>query len=162
MGNISSSVPEWADGLTVAESSVVYEALSILESRIRRSGECLCSPEQVRTFLKLQIGGLGHEVFSVLWLDTKHGLIAYEELFSGTLSQASVYPREVVKRALHWNAGAAIFAHNHPSGSAEPSDADKVLTRKLKEALGLVDVQVLDHFVVTYDKQTSLAERGLL
>lgn len=155
-------VPEWAEGLTASESLVIYDALRILENRIRNSGECLSSPEQVRTFLKLQMAGLDREVFSVLWLDAQHGLIAFEELFSGTLTQTSVYPREIVKRALHWNAGSVIFAHNHPSGSAEPSSADETLTCHLKDALALVDVRVVDHFVITHDKQVSLAERGLI
>ncbi|WP_366145214.1 JAB domain-containing protein [Accumulibacter sp.] len=155
-------VPEWAEGLTASESLVIYDALRILENRIRKSGECLGSPVQVRTFLKLQMAGLAREVFSVLWLDSQNGLIAFEELFSGTLTQTSVYPREIVKRALHWNAGSAIFAHNHPSGSAEPSSADEKLTRNLRDALAFVDVRVVDHFVVTNDMQVSLAERGLI
>ena len=155
-------LPGWAEGLTASESLVIYDALRILENRIRESGDCLGSPGQVRAFLKLQMAGLAREVFSVLWLDAQHRLVAYEELFSGTLTQTSVYPREVVKRALHWNAGSVILAHNHPSGAAEPSAADEALTRSLKEALALVDVRVVDHFVVTSDRQVSFAERGLI
>ena len=155
-------LPGWAEGLTASESLVIYDALRILENRIRESGDCLGSPGQVRAFLKLQMAGLAREVFSVLWLDAQHRLVAYEELFSGTLTQTSVYPREVVKRALHWNAGSVILAHNHPSGAAEPSAADEALTLSLKEALALVDVRVVDHFVVTSDRQVSFAERGLI
>jgi DNA repair protein RadC len=103
-----------------------------------------------------------HEVFVVVFLDAQHRVVASEELFRGTLTQTSVYPREVVKRALHHNAAAVILAHNHPSGVAEPSRADEALTAALKQALGLVDVRVLDHFVVAGDGALSFAERGLL
>lgn len=124
--------------------------------------DALSSPEQVRNFLRLQLGKLQHEVFMVLFLDAQNRLIGSENLFSGTLTQTSVYPREIVKRALHHNAAAVIFAHNHPSGVAEPSHADEVLTRTLKDALGLVDVKVFDHFVIAGNTALSFAERGLL
>ena len=125
--------------------------------------DVLASPAAVRDWLKLKLGGLGYEVFGVLWLDSKIRLIAWEELFRGTLSQASVYPREVVKRALAHNAAAALLCHNHPSGVAEPSQADELLTRNLKDALALVDVRVLDHFIVAGTATPlSFAERGLL
>ncbi|MBA3588254.1 DNA repair protein RadC [Methylibium sp.] len=120
------------------------------------------APQTVRDYLRLQLAGLQHEVFAVLFLDSQQRLLAFEELFRGTLSQASVYPREVVKRALALNAAAAILAHNHPSGVAEPSRADEVLTQTLKAALALVDVRVLDHFVVSRGGVVSFAERGLL
>lgn len=120
------------------------------------------SPSTVREFLSLTIGAREHEVFLVLFLDAQHALIAVEEMFRGTLSQTSVYPREVVKQALQRNAGGVIFAHNHPSGVAEPSRADEQLTQSLKSALALVDVRVLDHFVVAGPKTVSFAERGLL
>lgn len=116
----------------------------------------------VRQYLQMQLGSLPHEVFSVLYLDAQHRLLACEELFRGTLAQTSVYPREVVKRALHHNAGAVILAHNHPSGVLEPSRADELLTQTLKSSLALVDVRVLDHFVVGGSGVTSFAERGLL
>ncbi|MFZ9429702.1 MAG: RadC family protein [Burkholderiaceae bacterium] len=112
--------------------------------------------------VQLEIAGREQEVFLVLFLDARHRLIAAEELFQGTLNQTSVYPREVVKRALGVNAGAVVLAHNHPSGCAEPSAADAQLTRVLTQALALVDIRVLDHFVVTRGSVTSLAERGLL
>lgn len=120
------------------------------------------SPQAVRQFLRLKLGGLGHEVFAVLFLDAQHRLIAMEEMFRGTLTQTSVYPREVVKRGLDLGAGAVILAHNHPSGVAEPSRADEMLTQALRNALALVDMRVLDHFVVGAGEVVSMAERGLL
>jgi DNA repair protein RadC len=120
------------------------------------------SPQAVRDYLKLQLADLAHEVFAVLFLDAQHRLIAYEPLFRGTLTQTSVYPREVLKRALDHNAAAVLLAHNHPSGVAEPSRADEYLTQTLKTALALVDVRVLDHFVVGRGEIASFAERGLL
>jgi len=122
----------------------------------------LSSPKAVRDYLALSIGHLPHECFMALFLDAQNRLLAAEEMFRGTLTQTSVYPREIVKRALALNAAAVIFAHNHPSGTTEPSQADQVLTQNLKEALGLVDVRVLDHFVVGGRKVLSFAERGLL
>jgi len=120
------------------------------------------SPQRVREYLRLQLAHLPHEVFAVLFLDHQHRLLAMEELFRGTLAQTSVYPREVVKRALALNAAAVVLAHNHPSGVAEPSRADEHLTQSLKGALALVDVRVLDHFVVGAAEVVSFAERGLL
>lgn len=120
------------------------------------------SPQTVRHFLQLQLAGLEHEVFAVLFLDAQHRLLAFEEMFRGTLTQASIYPREVVKRAMTLNAAAAVLAHNHPSGVAEPSRADEALTQALKAALALVDVRVLDHLVVARSGVVSLAERGLM
>ena len=127
-----------------------------------QNGDTLNSPRVVRDYLKLLLAGRSQEVFLVLFLDTQHRVIASEELFHGTLSQTSVYPREVVKRALAHNAAAVIFAHNHPSGVTEPSQADQLLTSALKQALALVDVTVLDHFVVAAGQPLSFAERGLL
>jgi DNA repair protein RadC len=128
-----------------------------------RSRDLLSSPAAVRDWLRLQLAALPHEVFCALWLDNRNRLIAFEELFRGTLTQTSVYPREIVKQALAHNAAAAVFAHNHPSGVAEPSRADELLTQSLKEALALVDVKVLDHFVVAGTAPPlSFAERGLL
>lgn len=125
--------------------------------------DLLSSPNAARDWLKLKLGGLAHEVFGALWLDTRNRLIAWDELFRGTLTQTSVYPREIVKQALARNAAAVILAHNHPSGLAEPSAADEALTHSLKQALGLVDVRVLDHFIVAgRAAPLSFAERGLL
>jgi DNA repair protein RadC len=116
----------------------------------------------VRDYLRLALGGREHEVFVCIWLDAQHRVVKFDELFRGTLTQTSVYPREIVKAALAANAAAVIFAHNHPSGVAQPSQADELLTRNLKEALGLVDVKVLDHFIVAGSQALSFAERGLL
>ena len=127
-----------------------------------RSGDALGSPAAVRDFLRLTLAGREHEVFLAVMLDAQNRVLACEELFRGTLTQTSVYPREVVKRALERNAAAVIFAHNHPSGVAEPSHADQVLTQSLKQALALVDIKVLDHFIVAGSSALSFAERGLL
>jgi DNA repair protein RadC len=132
-----------------------------LEEELKR-GEKLTSPEAVRQFLKLFFAGLEREAFVALLIDTQHRLIHGEVLFTGTLSQTSVYPREVVKCALRHNAAAVIFAHNHPSGVSEPSRADELLTQTLKQALTLVDIRTLDHFIVGGNTITSFAERGLL
>jgi DNA repair protein RadC len=120
------------------------------------------TPQAVRDYLQLQLGGLHHEVFAVLFLDSQHRLIALQEMFRGTLTQTSVYPREVVKQALTLNASSVVLAHNHPSGTAQPSRADEALTHTLKAALALVDVRVLDHFVVTASQAVSMAELGLV
>jgi len=144
------------------ENATIRKALQIVERRLKRSDVAMTSPEAVREYLRLRIADREHEVFVTLFLDSQHRLIACEELFRGTISQTSVYPREVVKAVLRHNAAAAIFAHNHPSGIAEPSGADELLTRTLKEALSLVDCRTLDHFVVGRNEVMSFAERGLL
>jgi DNA repair protein RadC len=152
-------------GLGSAKSAQLQAALELSRRALREelsARDVLSSPRAVRDYLRLALAGRQHEVFVVLLLDAQHRVIACEELFRGTLTQTSVYPREVVKCALRHNAAAVIFAHNHPSGVAEPSHADEILTRSLKSALGLVDVQVLDHFVVAGSATTSFAERGLL
>ena len=133
---------------------------SLVESMRHR--DALESIAAVRDYLRLTIGRRDYEVFMVLFLDTKHRVIAPEEMFRGTLSQASVYPREVVKRSMAHNAAAVIFAHNHPSGVAEPSAADEAITQALRNALALLDVRVLDHLVVAGNEIVSFAERGLL
>lgn len=133
---------------------------ALLEQMQQR--DILTSPQAVRQYLSLKIGALHREVFMVIFLDAQHRVLAVEELFSGTLTQTSVYPREIVKRSLHYNAAAVIFAHNHPSGVPEPSQADEALTEALKAALNLVDIRVLDHFIVAGNQVLSFAERGLL
>lgn len=122
----------------------------------------LSSPQAVKDYLRLSLGNLPHEVFVVLFMDARNRLLAADQMFQGTLTQTSVYPREVVKRALTHNAAAVILAHNHPSGASEPSQADRYLTESLKQALALVDVQVLDHIIVAGRAAHSFAERGLL
>lgn len=145
-----------------ANDEIIQHALRILEARFRRVDVTLTSPAAVRDYLRLQLAHYEHEVFVALFLDSQHRLIEYAELFLGTLAQTSVYPREVVKAALRLNAAAIIFAHNHPSGVAEPSQADEILTRQLKDALALVDVRTIDHFVVSGTATVSFAERGIL
>ena len=140
---------------------VLHRARQVLSHRVRR-GATMSSPEAVKDYLRLEIGTLEHEVFTVIFLDAQHRLLALKEMFRGTVSQTSVYPREVVKEALVLNAAAVVLAHNHPSGCAEPSRADEFLTQSLKAALALVDVRVLDHLVVTLTDIVSFAERGLL
>ena len=127
-----------------------------------KSRSVLSGPDAVRDYIRLLLIGKEYEVFAVLYLDAQNRVIEAEELFRGTLTQTSVYPREVVKRALHFNAAAVIFAHNHPSGVAEPSRADELLTSSLKQALAFVDVKVLDHFIVGGNSAMSFAERGAL
>lgn len=127
-----------------------------------RPGEAFRSIYAVSDYLKLHFAGQAHESFAVLFLDAHHTLLAFEDLFRGTLTQAGVYPREVLKRALQHNAAAVILAHNHPSGEVEPSAADQVVTNQLKEALSYIDVRVLDHFVVAGNRAVSMAERGLV
>lgn len=144
------------------EDATIRRALRILETRLREPGAALSSPAAVRDYLALSIGDREREVFIAIFLDAQNRVIEAEELFRGTLTQTSVYPREVVKRALALNAASVIFAHNHPSGVAEPSQADHWLTDQLKAALALVDVRTLDHFVVAGRQTLSFAERGWL
>ncbi|MCW5660082.1 MAG: DNA repair protein RadC [Burkholderiaceae bacterium] len=140
---------------------VLQQARRVLSRRVRR-GSTMSSPQAVKDYLRLQIGVLEHEVFMVIFLDAQHRLIALKEMFRGTVTQTSVYPREVVKEALAVNAAAVIFAHNHPSGVADPSRADEFLPHSLKAALALVDVRVLDHLVVAGENVVAFSERGLL
>ena len=144
------------------EDAVIARALEILARRMRSTGVLMDAPQVVRDWLRLRVGGKPHEEFGCIWLNARHEVIEAGELFRGTLTQTSVYPREVVKEALRHNAAAVIFYHNHPSGAADPSPADEMLTRQLKDALNVVDVRVLDHFVVTAEETTSFAEKGLL
>ena len=127
-----------------------------------QAGPVFDSPQRVKDYLGLQLGGRAQEVFMVLFLDSQHRLLRSEEMFQGTLTQTSVYPREVLRRALMLGAGAVVLAHNHPSGVAEPSRADEYLTQTLKAALQMIDVRVLDHVIVGQGQVVSLAERGLL
>lgn len=145
-----------------AEMAAVMELARRSLSRQLEQRPVFDAPQRVKDFLRMQLGHLGHEVFAVLFLDAQHHLIKLEEMFRGTLTQTSVYPREVVKRALELRSGAVILAHNHPSGVAEPSRADEFLTQTLQSALRLVDVRVLDHLVIGQSDVVSFAERGLL
>ena len=152
-------------GLGAAKAAQLAAVLELARRALReelRAGSALTTPAAVRDYLRLTLGSRAHEVFVCVHLDAQHRVIGAEELFRGTLTQTSVYPREVVKAALAANAAAVIFAHNHPSGVAQPSQADELLTRQLREALALVDVKVLDHFVIAGNQALSFAERGLL
>ena len=152
-------------GLGTAKFAELQAVLELshryLLSRIRGQ-DVLTSPEATRDYLKLRLYGSPHEIFACLFLDNRHRVISYDELFQGTIDGASVHPRVVVQRVLATNAAAVIFAHNHPSGVAEPSQADLRITQRLKEALSLIDVRVLDHVIIGDGEGTSLAERGLL
>ena len=143
------------------KQSVVILAMKLLAVK-HRAGRTLSSPEETRNFLRLRLAEYRNEVFGSLFLDNRHRIIAVRELFQGTIDGASIHPRVVVQQALESNAAAMVFFHNHPSGVAEPSRADEMITRRLKEALALVDVRVLDHFVVSGGESVSFAERGLL
>lgn len=142
-----------------AERATVCETAAAYTSPV---GESIRSPGDTETFLKHKLGHLGHELFCCIYLDNRHRVLAFEELFRGTIDGTSVYPREVVKSALTHNAAAIILAHNHPSGIAEPSQADERITQRLKAACDLVDIRVLDHLVIGHGTATSLASRGLL
>ncbi|HKI73556.1 MAG TPA: DNA repair protein RadC [Pseudomonadales bacterium] len=154
-----------APGVGVAKYVQLQAALELAERYLETSfsrGDAISDPGMTRRYLKGKLRGYAQEVFACMYLDNQHRLICYEELFFGTIDGASVHPREVVKRVLKHNAAAVIFAHNHPSGVAEPSQADRRITERLKSALMLVDVRVLDHMVVGDAEVTSFAERGLL
>jgi DNA repair protein RadC len=148
-------------GRKALDDSIIAQALAILTKRIAQ-GPVMDSPQRVKDYLTARAAGLEREVFAVMFLDNQHRLIETHDMFFGTISQTSVYPREVVKRALELNAVAVVFTHNHPSGMAEPSRADEHLTAQLKSALALVDVRVLDHIITAGGTAVSMAERGLV
>lgn len=147
---------------SIQDDPLIREAIRLLEKRIFKRGTKLSGPDGARDYLRLKLAGEALEVFAVLFLDTKHHVIAYEPMFHGTIDGASVYPRAVLKRAIEHNCSAVIFAHNHPSGTTKPSHADKEITSRLKSVLELVDVRVLDHFIVGKGTPFSFAETGLL
>lgn len=146
---------------TKDEDRTIREAKRILKRRLRRSGAHLKDPNSVRNYLRLELAERTQEVFCCVFLDTRHRVLAFRELFHGSIDGCSVHPREVVREALALNAAAVILAHNHPSGVAEPSRADQRITERLRSALALIDVRVLDHFVIG-EEVTSFAEHGLL
>ncbi|MBT2969657.1 MAG: DNA repair protein RadC [Candidatus Thiodiazotropha taylori] len=150
-----------ADLNDVEKQSVITLAMKVLSIK-HRAGRVLSKPDETRDFLRLRLADYRNEVFGCLFVDNRHRIIAVRELFQGTIDGASVYPRVVVQQAMEVNAAAVVFFHNHPSGVAEPSHADEAITRRLKDALALVDVRVLDHFVVSAGESVSFAERGLL
>jgi len=144
------------------EQQTIDMALNILSRRLNKPEVAVESPENVRSFLALKLTGIEREKFCLLFLNNRHGVLEFEEMFQGTIDGCTVHPREVVKRALQLNAAAVVLAHNHPSGNAEPSQADIKITRRLTEALALVDIRVLDHIVVGAGEMVSFAERGLI
>ena len=150
-----------ADLNDVEKQSLITLAMKVLAIK-HRAGRALSKPEETRNYLRLRLADYRNEVFGCLFLDNRHRIIAVRELFQGTIDGASVHPRVVVQQAMEVNAAAMVFFHNHPSGVAEPSRADEMLTRRLSDALALVDVRVLDHFVVSAGESVSFAERGLI
>jgi DNA repair protein RadC len=158
-----SLLAQLADGSsrTATTDEIIAAARDHMSRRVRR-GTQLTNPKATRDYLSLKLGTLEREVFAVIFLDNRHRLISYQEMFLGTIDGASVHPREVVKEALKQNAAAVILAHPHPSGVAEPSAADELITTRLRDALSLIDVRILDHVIVAGGDTTSFAERGLL
>lgn len=155
-------VADTAGGYREATADEVIEAARAALSRRCRRGESFANPAKTKQYLSLKLGDLPYEMFVVMFLDKRHRLIRYAEMFRGTIDSASVHPREVVKEALAADAAAVIFAHPHQSGVAEPSHADELLTRRLRDALALIDVRVLDHIIIAGGEAMSFAERGLL
>jgi DNA repair protein RadC len=158
----SGFVRETVEGYTsVSDNAVIAAALELLSRRLAK-GPLLSSPRAVKDYLRLRFADLQHEVFCLLYIDKRHRLIACEDLFRGTIDGASVHPREVVKAALRHNAASVICAHNHPSNCPEPSQADELITSRIKSALEIVDIRLLDHIVASAGDTVSMAERGLL
>lgn len=155
-------LPLFARELAPADQQTVRTALTLLERQLREPGASFTSSHAVRDWLRLQLASLEREEFTVLFLDNLHRLIAHETLFTGTINHTQVHPREVVKSGLRYNAAAAVLAHNHPSGEAEPSQADRQVTTRIQQALELVDIRLLDHLVVGGMEITSFAERDWL
>lgn len=147
--------------LPASADDILEAARQVIDQKMQRGAE-FTLPAVVKKYLRAKLAGFEHEVFAVMFMDTRHRLIEYREMFHGTIDGASVYPREVVKEALRLNAVAVIVSHNHPSGNPEPSTADRAMTQRLREALGLVDVRVLDHVIVAGAATASFAERGWL
>jgi len=147
---------------TQHEDWIIQQAITLLENRIFKAGPALSSPAAVRDYLRMKLVVEPNEIFAVVFLDSQHQVLAFEPLFKGTVDQTSVYPRVVVQRALTLNASALILAHQHPSGVTEPSAADRALTERLKATLALVDIRVVDHFVIGKGTPYSFAESGLL
>jgi DNA repair protein RadC len=154
------NAPRAVKDLQAEEDAVILDALQILESRLKQPGIVLTVPEVVKNYLKLKLARLEHEVFGVLFLSTKNRLIADEEMFRGTLTHTSIYPREVVKTALSYNACSVVIYHNHPSGETTPSPYDYTLTKNLANSLKLVDVRLIDHIIVAGMSVRSFAENG--
>ncbi|MBL5945908.1 RadC family protein [Enterobacter asburiae] len=155
-------LPLFATALSVSAQQTIREAITLLENQLREPGTPFTSSHTVRDWLRLQLAKLEREAFTVLWLDNQHRLIAHDTLFLGTINSITIHPREVIKAGLKHNAAAAILAHNHPSEEAEPSQADRLITGRLKQTLELVDIRLLDHLVVGGMDIVSFSERGWL
>lgn len=151
-----------AEEREATEDRIISQALDILYTRMERSGDIMNSVNNVKNFLTLQYAAAERELFAVTFLTNQHELISHQVLFKGTIDSASVHPREIIKAALRYNAAAIIINHNHPSGNPEPSQADEIITNKIKDACTLLDIRLLDHFIVGASSITSFAERGLL
>ncbi|EAA6407580.1 hypothetical protein DNY65_04755 [Salmonella enterica subsp. enterica serovar Moroto] len=156
------STPAVPPALTPYAQRTIQRAVSLLDKHLRQPGVSFLSATETRDWLRLKMGGLEREEFMVLFLNNQHQLLACETLFTGTINHTEVYPREIVKAALRYNAAAVILAHNHPSGTAEPSRADRLITSNLQNTLLLVDVRILDHFIIGHRDIVSFAERGWL
>lgn len=154
-------MPKKSETTLASEDALIARACTILDKRLRR-GPLFERPGDVKNYLKLQLQGHQNEHFAVLYMDTKHRMMAYEVLFTGTVDGAEVHPRVIAQRALHHNAAAVVIAHNHPSGDPDPSTADRAITAKIKQTLSLVDVRLLDHFIIGQGDPVSMAARGLL
>lgn len=150
-----------AEAISDTQQATINEAIHILDSRLRKQN-AFNKPKDVKDFCQLHIAQEKDETFCCLFLDSQHRLIAFEQLFTGTIDNASIYPRVVVRRALELNAATMIFTHNHPSGNSEPSQSDIHITKRLKDALNLIDVRVLDHIITGVSEVTSMAEKGLI
>jgi DNA repair protein RadC len=149
-------------GATLTDDDILHCAEGILENKLMRSGETLTDPAASGRYLKAKLAGYPYEVFACLFLDNRHKVIAFEELFRGSIDGCSVHPREVIRRCIFHNAAAIICSHNHPSGISEVSSADKAITLRLRDALEFIDVRLLDHFVIGFGTPTSMAQRGLI
>ena len=161
VANDSCVEPRFAP-MSQSDDWIIRQAIALLEQRVFKKGPSLERPAAVKDYLRLKLAAEPNEVFAIVFLNSMHEVLAYEPMFKGTLDSTSVYPRVVVQRALELNAGAVIFSHQHPSGCTEPSSADRVLTDRLKAALALIDVRVLDHIIVGQGTPYSFAESGLL
>ncbi len=147
---------------TTEQQNIIDQAKSIIASLYKREDLIASDPDTVSSFCLLEIGALEHEEFGVLFLDITHQLISFERMFRGTINSSSVYPREVLKKALFLNAAAVIFTHNHPSGNVSPSESDRAITSKLIDAMRVVDIRVLDHIIVSFNGSYSFADNGEL
>ena len=161
VANDSCVEPRFAP-MSQSDDWIIRQAIALLEQRVFKKGPSLERPAAVKDYLRLKLAAEPNEIFAIVFLNSMHEVLAYEPMFKGTLDSTSVYPRVVVQRALELNAGAVIFSHQHPSGCTEPSSADRVLTDRLKAALALIDVRVLDHIIIGQGTPYSFAESGLL